>query len=183
MYNDRRSCRFMYQTEEEHPALELEAIMLNVNRDHNPELMEACKTLRDYAEYTDRVRRYKDAYETLEEAVGRAIDECIEEGVLADFLRRHRAEVISVSIYEFIDDEKFLKMQREDAYEEGRADGRIEGRAEGRADGISVGKLEMLYELVRKDLISLKDAAQEANQTEEEFEAGMKAYFEERESA
>ena len=25
---------------------------------HNPELMETCQTLREYAEYTDRVRRY-----------------------------------------------------------------------------------------------------------------------------
>ena len=121
------------------------------------------------------MRRYKDEYETLEAAVGRAIDECIEEGVLADFLRRHRAEVISVSIYEFIDDEKFLKMQRADAYEE--------GRAEGRADGIAFGEFKMLYELVGDSLLSLAEAAKKANQTEEEFEAGMKAYFAGRESA
>ena len=37
----------------------------------------------------------------LEEAVTRAVDECIEEGILAEFLVKNKAEVIKVSIYEY----------------------------------------------------------------------------------
>ena len=36
--------------------LELTAVLLNINRNHNRELMEACRDLKDYAEYVDRVR-------------------------------------------------------------------------------------------------------------------------------
>ena len=38
--------------------LDLKVLMLNVNQGHNPELMEACHTLWEYAEYTGRVRKY-----------------------------------------------------------------------------------------------------------------------------
>ena len=62
------------------PALELTAIMLNINKGHNEELLNSCKTLRDYAEYTDRVRRYAKIMD-LADAVECAITECIEEGL------------------------------------------------------------------------------------------------------
>ena len=44
-------------TVKEDPMLELKVLMLNVNQGHNPELMEACHTLWEYAEYTGRVRK------------------------------------------------------------------------------------------------------------------------------
>ena len=40
------------------PALELKAIMLNINKGHNQKLMDACHTLRDYSEYVARIRIY-----------------------------------------------------------------------------------------------------------------------------
>ena len=40
------------------PALELKAVMLNINKGHNQELMNACHTLRDYSEYVARIRTY-----------------------------------------------------------------------------------------------------------------------------
>ena len=46
--------------------------MLNINKGHNRKLMEACRSLRDYAEYTDRVRRYAKEME-LRKAVERAV--------------------------------------------------------------------------------------------------------------
>lgn len=62
-------------------SLELTAIMLNVNRNHNEELMEACQDLKDYAEYADRIRRLTKEMD-LGEAVERTITECIQEGIL-----------------------------------------------------------------------------------------------------
>lgn len=73
--------------------------------------METCKTLQDYAEYTSRVRTYA-AEMSLDEAVERAITECIREGILADFLRKNRAEAKKVSIYEY-DEERHMRQTRE----------------------------------------------------------------------
>lgn len=107
-----------YFIREEHPALELEAVMLNINAGNNPELLKACKSLGEYAEYVAKVRRYaKDM--ALAEAVERAITECIQEGILADFLERNRAEVKKVSLYEY-DAEKHMQQVREEAKEDGR---------------------------------------------------------------
>ena len=48
------------------------------------------------------------------EAVNRAVDECIAEGVLGDFLSEHRAEAVAMSIYEY-DEEKHMKAERKAA--------------------------------------------------------------------
>ena len=74
--------------------------MYNINKGKNKQLMDACKTLKDYAEYTSRVRDYAREME-IEEAVERAITECIREGILADFLKKNRAEAKKMSIYEY----------------------------------------------------------------------------------
>ena len=69
-------------------SLELKAVMLNINKGHNRKLMETCRTLEDYAEYTFRVREYA-AEMPLDTAVEQAITECISEGILTDFLRKN----------------------------------------------------------------------------------------------
>ena len=128
----------MYYKKEEDPSLELKAVVLNINKGHNPELMETCRTLREYAEYTDLVRRY--AKETpLEEAVERAITECIREGILEDFLRKNRAEAMKVSIYEY-DAQKHIEMEREENYKEGYQAGKDEGYRAGKDEGYQTGK-------------------------------------------
>ena len=89
-----------YCVKEEHPALELTAVMLNINRGHNEKLKEMCKSLKDYSEYTARVREYAQV-KPVEEAVEQAISECIQEGILSEFLKQNRAEAKQVSIYEY----------------------------------------------------------------------------------
>ena len=128
----------LYTVKEKKHKLELEVLMLNVNKGHNPELMRACRTLAEYAEYTDRVRRYTSEL-SLADAVERAITERIGEGILADFLKKNRSEVKKVSIYEY-DQEEHIRMEREEAREEGREEGKMEG------------KEELLLELIQRKL-------------------------------
>lgn len=92
--------------------------MLNINRGHNEKLKGMCKSLNDYSEYTERVRKYARTI-PIEEAVEQAITECIKEDILAEFLKQNRAEAKSVSIYEY-DQEKHIRQEREASWEEGR---------------------------------------------------------------
>ena len=110
------------------PALELKAVMLNINKGHNQELMNACHTLRDYSEYVARIRTYS-AEMPLTEAVEKAITECIHENILRDFLLKNRAEAKAMSIYEY-DEEKTLRMFREEGYEDGERNGKIQATIE-----------------------------------------------------
>ena len=54
----------------------------------------------------------------LKAAVERAVKECIEEDILADFLRKNRAEVIAMSIFEYNQKEEEELLRREE-YEAG----------------------------------------------------------------
>lgn len=104
-----------YEIITEEPQLELKVIMININAGFNKKLMEQCQVLKEYAEYVACVRRYTDGM-PLEKAVSKAVDECIHRGILAEFLRKHRSEVISVSIFEYdkeIEEEKLRKAEFE----------------------------------------------------------------------
>ena len=82
--------------------------------------------------FVNYVRDYhkEQEYDDLATAINRAIDRCIEEGVLADFLRENRAEVVKVTQLDYTFDRQIM-LEREDAREEGREEGRDEGREEG----------------------------------------------------
>ena len=96
--------------------------------------------MKEYAQYVARVRKYAgDPDIVLEEAVERAVEECIKEGILAEFLMRNRAEVIKVSIYEY-DREFEEKKLRKAEYEAGRQ------------DGIEIGEKNILQKLIKKRL-------------------------------
>ena len=106
-----------YEKRQESPELELSVTVYNINRGNNKELMDACQTLREYALYVERVRIYAKQM-PLVEAVEKAVDYCIETGILAEFLRKNRAEAIKVSIYEY-DEELHFRTLKEEGREEG----------------------------------------------------------------
>ena len=74
--------------------LELVVEVININPGNNEELLRNCKQLREYVLYIERVRAYA-ADLPIEQAVERAVNECIEEGILTDFLSQNKAEAIS----------------------------------------------------------------------------------------
>ena len=127
---------------EDDPDLELKVRFLNINQGYNQELMEKCRTLREYSAFVARIRRYADKETAIEEAVDRAVTECIEEGILADFLRGQRAEVIAMSIFEYNEEEEMRKLregERQLGKEEGKEEGIEIGMAQGLAQGLAQG--------------------------------------------
>ena len=147
---DRKILRLsdLYTVRMKETQLELTAVLLNINRNHNRELMEACRDLKDYAEYVDRVRKYAREL-PLSEAVERAISECIREGVLKEFLEKNRAEVKKMSIYEY-DQEKHIRMERQDAWEDGMQEGRREGIKEGELRGTEQQQSKITKNMMKK---------------------------------
>ena len=88
----------LYQKTSEHAALELETVVLNINIGYNRELMERCKELHDYAEFVGRVRENLKSKNPLLHAVNEAVEYCIRNDILAEFLKKNRSEVIKMSI-------------------------------------------------------------------------------------
>ena len=106
-----------YENLTEEPNLELKVITLNINEGHNSQLMEQCQILREYAQYVAKVREYARRTE-LDEAVELAVNDCIQSGILAEFLRKNKSEVIAMSIFEYDKEEEERKL-REAEYEAG----------------------------------------------------------------
>lgn len=113
------------QIEGRRPQFELETLVLNINPGYNEKLKESCRTLKEYMLYVKKVREFSRAM-SFDNAVEKAVGECIQEGILAEFLKKNRAEVIKVSIYEF-DEEQYKRWIKEEAWEEGMEQGIEQG--------------------------------------------------------
>ena len=125
-----------FEKKQDQPALELTVIVYNINLGHNQELLETCGLLKEYAQYVEQVRTFAKAM-AFPEAVERAVDHCIRNGILSDFLSENRAEAIAVSIFEY-DEEKHIRSERKEWREIGHAEGREEGLAAGREEAFQL---------------------------------------------
>lgn len=102
-------------------SLELKVQVININPGYNHGLMEKSPTLYQYMQFVECVRNFQKMF-PFEAAIEMAIDECIEKGILAEFLRKNRAEVLRMCLFEY-DQEKHLQQERDDSKEEGRKEG------------------------------------------------------------
>ena len=147
-------------------------LVLNINKGCNEDLMGNCKTLWDYTTYVDAVRNYKKQY-NLEEAVEHAIRDCINNDVLADFLRIHQREAEHLSIYEY-DEEKHIRQEREEAKQEAKQETEQKIKQEDllavlKSKGIITEELQNQI-MAENDLATLKcyfDIALKSNSIEE----------------
>ena len=91
----------------------------------------------EYSIFIQCVGEYNKSTKNLTEAVNRAVDGCIRDGILIDILENQKKEVINVVLTEF-DEEKFEAMIRKEGHEEGR--------------------ILTLFELVSDGIISMEEA-------------------------
>lgn len=142
-------------------CLECIATVLNINAGYNQDLMKSCKRLYEYAYFVEHVRYFLEQYKgNLEYAVDCAVNECIEENILKDFLVKHRAEVKNVILTEY-DAKQHIEAEKSESYREGEAHGRKEGRKEGKLEGESNFATLSLKLLSEGKTEELKRAAQD----------------------
>lgn len=79
----------------------------------------------------------------ISQAVDKAIKECIQQGILAEFLLQNRTEAIQMSIFEY-DEEREMKLIRADEREIGHNEGLLEGIMKGREEAMRSYALEFI---------------------------------------
>ena len=151
----------LYAKKAEHISLELETLVLNVNVGYNKILMERCRQLSDYAQFVSEVRKRLSKKIPLSEAVNEAVEDCIQRGILAEFLSKNRAEVIKVSIYEY-DEEKVKRMFKEECMKLGMEQGKQLGIEQGKQIGIEQARVIFRLYISGK---SEEDIARETGET------------------
>ena len=83
-----------YEKPIKRPELELVCKIYNINPGKDNELLRKCTVLDEYTRFVEAVRRFES--EGVEDPIEQAIDYCIRNHILEDFLKSHRAEVLKV---------------------------------------------------------------------------------------
>lgn len=122
----------------EEPALECVATYLNINYGHNQEIMSQCRKLYEYSYLIEEIRKHLGIGYKLEIAVDHAVEHCIQNGILEDFLRTHRAEVTNVILTEY-NEERHIRNEKEISFQEGKNIGLQEGKNIGLQEGEDIG--------------------------------------------
>jgi hypothetical protein len=82
-------------------ALDLTVEIYNINIGNNPGLLKRSQTLYEYELFIEAVRKYRNECKLLRKAIKLAADECINKGILADFLKTHASEVVNMLFTEY----------------------------------------------------------------------------------
>ena len=113
-------------------SVELKVKVININSDKAHEILDKCGILKEYSQFISTVRKYSDE----EGAIKKAIKECIEKGILSDYLKRKGSEVENMLIAEY-------------SYEEDMQVKLQEGIWQGRREGITLSA--DIFQMVKKN--------------------------------
>lgn len=146
--------------------------VININLDEDHAILDKCPVLKEYAQFVDVLRRHQadgnpDPFKS-------AIEECIQAGILSDYLKKKGSEVRNMLVAEY-DYDMDIEVQREEAFEEGMNKGRSEGRLAGKAEGLLEGKAELVKKKLSKGL-SVEEIADVLEESTEAINEIIKLY-------
>jgi predicted transposase/invertase (TIGR01784 family) len=120
--------------------LELTVQVYNINKGRNPQFADKSKTLDGYETFIAAAREYEKTMDR-EEAIGKAIEDCIKQNILKEFLEKHSSEVRNMLLTEW-DWDTALRVREEDGVVKGLREGLREGMREGLREGMQKGELK-----------------------------------------
>nr|WP_044957746.1 Rpn family recombination-promoting nuclease/putative transposase [Treponema denticola] len=143
--------------------LELTVKVININRQNRHPVLENCRTMQEYSIFVETVRKWKEI--DSQNGFEKAVEECIENNILREYLKRKTKEVLNMLLAEY-DYETDIAVQR--------AEEREIAFAQGISQGISQGSYQTKLETARilKQLgDSVKKIMQATGLSQEEVEA------------
>ena len=143
--------------------LELTVKVININRKKRHPVLENCRTIQEYSIFVETVRKWKE----IDPKTGfqKAVEECISNNILREYLKRKTKEVLNMLLAEY-DYETDIAVQR--------AEEREIAFAQGISQGISQGSYQTKLETARilKQLgDSVKKIMQATGLSQEEVES------------
>ena len=151
-------------------SVELKVKVININSDKAHGLLDKCGILREYSEFINTVRKYSQE----EDAIKKAIKECIEKGILAEYLERKGSEVMNMLIAEYSYEED-IQVKQQEAKQQGILEGMQKGLQKGKQEGIFL--TGRIFQTVKRnpDLTS-GQVAEEVGCSVEEVESTRKMF-------
>ncbi len=150
-----------YLEKTETPMLELKVKVININLPDSHPILADCRPLYEYSWFTWKVREYLDSGRFRDDAISLAIEDCVQQGIMTDFIRKHGSKVRNMLFTEFNMDDA-IEVWMEEGWTKGHSDGLIQGRSEGES--------LKLIQMVCKKLKKGKSPARIAEDLEESRE-------------
>ena len=122
-----------YLVKPKHEPLELTVRVFNINTDKANNILTECKPLEEYSLFVETVRRH--TANDKEQGFENAIKECIQNGILKEYLQRKSREVINMLLAEY-DYDTDIAVQREESLRIGIQRGIQQGIQQGFCDGL-----------------------------------------------
>jgi predicted transposase/invertase (TIGR01784 family) len=117
--------------------LELEVEVYNINYGCNADIFAKNNTLRGYSFFVDKIRTYSKTL-SQEEAIKKAVQDCMHQNILKDFLKSISSEVINMLFAEW-DQDVALAVRYEEGLERGLEQGLERGLEQGLERGLEKG--------------------------------------------
>ena len=138
----------------ESPEIELICTVYNINSGYNNELLNNCKVLGEYMVFIDKIRENEaDGYEY---PIEEAINWCIDNNILNEFLITRKPEVLKAMIIDMTFERREELIRRDE-------------RQEGIQQGIQQGQQQLLIAMVKDGIIDIVSAAKYLDIPETEF--------------
>ena len=134
------------------PNMECIVKIININKGHNEELANRSETLRGYESFVYFVREHEKSM-SRSLAIQKAVDDCMRQDILRDFLQDNASEVRNMLFTEWNWDTA-KRVWQEEAREDGIAIGEARGEARGETKGVLRTARQMKAEGMNSDLIS-----------------------------
>ena len=128
------------------PSIELVVKIIDVNHESGGEILGKSSSLNGYAYLIASIRGFMDYGLTRDAAIKKAIQKCIDEDILVDFLKENFEEVANMLLWEY-DQEAEYRVIREESWEEGRESVRIKTALEMFKKGFDVSLIAEIIEM------------------------------------
>jgi len=143
---------------DEKVSLELIVEIIDVNHATRHDVLQKSESLAGYSYLIDQIRMNMQQGLTQDKAISVAIDSCIKQGVLSEFLQKHYAEVAKMINLQYNQEAEF-EIIRQEAKEEGIGEGIERGLERGIERGIEKGAMEVAKKALLKG-ISIDDISE-----------------------
>ena len=111
-----------FMAEPRNNSMELKVTVININTDKSHIILDKCSILREYSQFISIARNYTNE----KDPIKRAIEECIDKGILTEYLKRKGSEVRNMLVAEYSYEED-IKVKQEEAMQEGLSRGLSQG--------------------------------------------------------
>lgn len=114
-----------YLEKTDSPMLELIVKMINIDPSANHPMLRQCRTIYEYATFIQIIRDYINRGKHRTSAITEAMKDCLNNGIMVDFIHEHGSEVINMLFTEFNMDDA-LEVRGEERFAEGKAEGKAD---------------------------------------------------------